>query len=98
MAFLFYFHPMNSICLNGKIMAAGKPALMVDNRSYRYGDGLFETMKITAGSISLEAFHFERLFAGLKQMAFEIPALLTKDKLAEQVMVLCQKNNCQALG
>ena len=54
MAFLFYFHSMNSICLNGKIVPGDEPVLMVDNRGYRYGDGIFETMKVVNKKIALE--------------------------------------------
>jgi len=97
MAFLFYFHFMNSICLNGKILPADKPALMVDNKSYRYGDGLFETMKITGKNISLEKYHFERFFSGLKQMGFEIPVFLTAGYLKKQILLLCEKNKSDIL-
>lgn len=97
MAFLFYFHFMNSICLNGKILPADKPALMVDNKSYRYGDGLFETMKITGKNISLEKYHFERFFSGLKQMKFEIPVFLTAGYLKKQILLLCEKNKSDIL-
>lgn len=89
---------MNSICFNGKIIAAGKPVLMVDNKSYRYGDGLFETMKLVSKNISLEKYHFERFFTGLQQMGFDIPALATKEKLKQQVILLCEKNNCAESG
>lgn len=70
---------------------------MVDNRGYRYGDGLFETIKVIGETISLEKFHFERFFAGLKQMDFKIPALLTTDNLKQQILLLCKKNKCNSL-
>ena len=98
MAFLFYFHLMNNICLNGEILPADKPALMVDNKSYRYGDGLFETMKITGKNISLEEYHFERFFSGLKQMRFEIPVFLTAGYLKKQILLLCEKNKSDILA
>ncbi len=79
---------MNSICLNGKLLPADKPVLMVDNRSYRYGDGLFETIKVIGQNISLEKFHFERFFAGLKQMGFQIPALFTAENLKRADLVV----------
>ena len=97
MAFLFYFHLMNNICLNGEILPADKPALMVDNKSYRYGDGLFETMKITGKNISLEEYHFERFFSGLKKMRFEIPDFLTAGYLKKQILLLCEKNKSDIL-
>lgn len=72
--------------------------LMVDNKSYRYGDGLFETMKLVGKNISLEKYHFERFFSGLQQMGFDIPAPVTKEKLKQQVIGLCEKNNCAESG
>ena len=98
MAFLFYFHSMNSICLNGKIVPGDEPVLMVDNRSYRYGDGIFETMKVVNKKIALEALHFERFFSSLASMGFKIPALITAGKLREQVLALCEKNKCDSLA
>jgi branched-chain amino acid aminotransferase len=45
----------------------------VDNRGLRYGDGLFETMRMHQGKILNEAFHFERFFNGMKVLEFDIP-------------------------
>jgi branched-chain amino acid aminotransferase len=89
---------MNSICLNGKIIPADKPALLVSNRGYRYGDGLFETMKLENGILRLSAWHFERLFSGLALLKFEIPKLLTAEKLQQEILRLCKKNECEKLA
>jgi len=89
---------MNSICFNGKILPADETGLMVSNRGYRYGDGLFETMKVSTGRILLEGYHFERLFAGLLLLKFDIPGLFTKEKLRQQILQLCKKNGCEELG
>lgn len=98
MAFLFYFHSMNSICFNGKIAPGDRPVLLVDNRSYRYGDGIFETMKVVNKKIALETLHFERFFSSLALMNFKIPALITAEKLKGQVLALCEKNRCDSLA
>ena len=98
MTFLFYFHSMNSICLNGRIIPAAEPALLVSNRGYRYGDGLFETMKLVNGSIQLSSYHFERLFSGLSLLKFEIPKLLRAEKLQQEIISLCIKNKCEQLA
>jgi branched-chain amino acid aminotransferase len=98
MAFLFYFHRMNSICLNGKILPANEPALMADNRGYRYGDGLFETMKMINGKIILEQYHFERLFSGIKLMKFRVPSLFNTGKLRKELLNTCKKNKCVDLA
>jgi len=95
---LFYFRCMSSICFNGKILPADEPALLVSNRGYRYGDGLFETIKVTNGQVLLECYHFERLFSGLSLLRFEIPGLFTKEKISREIIQLCKKNGTEKLG
>lgn len=89
---------MNFICLNGKLLPADKPALLVSNRSYRYGDGLFETMKVMNGRIILERMHFERLFSGMAMLMMDKPGLLTPGNLSEQILQLCKRNDCENLA
>lgn len=85
---------MNYISFNGKIVEEAKPVLLAANRGYRYGDGLFETIKVSNGDILLASLHFERLFSGLAVLQFEIPSLFTPKKLKEEILYLCKKNNC----
>lgn len=89
---------MNSICFNGKIIPADEPVLLASNRGYRYGDGLFETMKVAKGKILLSDHHFERLFAGLALLQFEIPRLFLRQKTEDEIVSLCKKNNCEGLA
>jgi branched-chain amino acid aminotransferase len=89
---------MNSICINGKILKENESGLLVSNRGYRYGDGLFETMKIINGGIILASLHFERLFNGLQLLKFKIPELFTVEKLQEEVLSLAKKNKCEQLA
>ena len=96
--FFIYFHWMNSICLNGKILPADKPALMADNRGYRYGDGLFETMKMINGKIVLEKYHFERLFNGIKLLKLRVPLLFKASALRRDILKIGKKNKCDELG
>jgi branched-chain amino acid aminotransferase len=83
---------MEFVIINGNILEKSKAGLSPDDHSYRYGDGLFETMKITNGNILLEKYHFERLFSGLETLKFKIPAYFTRQKINEQVKELCKKN------
>lgn len=80
------------------MVSGEEPVLLVSNRSYRYGDGLFETMKMQNGTIELSIFHFERLFHGLNLLKFIIPKLFTKEKLEQEILQLCRKNNCDILA
>ncbi len=96
--FFVYFGAMRTICVNGKWLNADEPVLAADNRGYRYGDGLFETLKLRKGKILLEDYHLERLFAGMELLKMEIPRLLTAEKLVSDMLQLCKKNNCTELA
>lgn len=89
---------MENICFNGKIVAGSGPVLMASNRGYRYGDGLFETMKLVKGNIVLAALHFERLFSGLSLLKFDLPELFSAEQLQKDILQLCHKNNCGQLA
>ena len=77
-------------------MPANEPVFTVANRSFRYGDGLFETMKVFKGKIILEQFHYERLFAGLKML--QIKNGLAALNVSRLILELCRKNNCVDLA
>jgi branched-chain amino acid aminotransferase len=89
---------MNSICVNGKIVPGNEPVLAADNRGYRYGDGLFETIKLVQGKIVLEDFHFERLFRGLKLLKYRVPSLFTPASLRKDIIRLAKKNGSEELA
>ena len=81
---------------NGRFFADDESVLSKDDRSYRYGDGLFETMKIENGNILLEEHHFERLFSGFETLKFQLPVFFIKEKISEEVKELCKKNGNEA--
>jgi branched-chain amino acid aminotransferase len=53
------------ICLNGIFLPENNAAIGVANRSFRYGDGLFETIRMRDGQLFFIDDHFERLIAGM---------------------------------
>ena len=77
---------------NDKIYKEGTSVITPDNRSLRYGDGLFETLKIYKGIIQLRDYHFERLFFGMDALQFEIQKYFTADYLENKIAELCKKN------
>ncbi len=83
---------------NGKLFADSTPVIDPDNRGLRYGDGLFETMKMVNGKILFVEEHFERLFNGLAVLKFDIPAHFTARKLREETVHLTQKNSHTTFG
>lgn len=83
---------MDFICLNGNFLPAAEPVFTVQNRSFRYGDGVFETIKIYKGKILFEQFHYDRLFLGLKML--QIGHDLNTSDLSSYILELCKRNNC----
>ncbi|HVZ24825.1 MAG TPA: aminotransferase class IV, partial [Sediminibacterium sp.] len=69
-----------------------QPLLLPDNRSFRYGDGFFETLKLVNGLLPLGDLHFERLFHSLEVMGFEKPAHFHRPYLEEQIKKVVTKN------
>ena len=83
---------------NGTTYQNNEAILMADNKSYRYGYGLFETMKLINGKIILEELHFERLFSGLALLKMSLPESCTATKFNSEIMDLCKKNLCERMA
>jgi branched-chain amino acid aminotransferase len=79
-------------CYNEKLFKTGKAVISADNRSFRYGDGFFETMKMIKGDIVLKEYHFDRLFSSLQLLKFERPVHFTVAYLLGQMNDLVLKN------
>ena len=84
---------MNFIIFNGRQVSVQEPVLHASNRAFRYGDGLFETIRVANGKIPLGDLHFKRLFKGMNQLKISIGDL-TQESLTQQILQLCRKNDC----
>ncbi len=89
---------LHFISHNGKILKDDKAIITADNRSFRYGDGLFETMKVINGKIQLEEFHFDRLLRGIELLQFDKPAYFSREYFSKQIIELCQQNQQHKLA
>ena len=77
---------------NNKFYPANTPVISSGNRCLRYGDGLFETMKMVGGVIINKDYHFERLFNGLSVLQFDIPKNFNPAFLEKKINELVKKN------
>lgn len=77
---------------NGQFFPVGAPVISAGNRSLRYGDGLFETMRLHQGRILNVSFHFDRLFRGLTALKFN-QETFTAPFFLEKINELLNKNN-----
>ncbi len=81
---------------NGEVHEEGVALLRADNRGFRYGDGLFETMLVRGGKVRLGAYHFERLVGGMRLLRLEFPQAFSLDLLEGQIGELCARNGYRA--
>lgn len=82
------------VCFNGDYHPADAALLTVQNRSFKWGDGLFETMKVFNGRLLLQDLHFERLFSSLKLLQIEPSENFTQAILVPKLLLLCAENAC----
>lgn len=87
---------MNYFNYNGKLLKEGTTIIGADSRALRYGDGLFETIKIKNGKIELADEHFARLWKGMQVLQFDVPKHFSPEKLEEQIIALAEKNTHQS--
>ena len=77
---------------NGEILEDNNPIFSISNRGFKYGDGLFESMRMGNGKLYFADLHAERLQKGMRTLKLEgysqIDAYFLKDKAEE----LCKRN------
>jgi branched-chain amino acid aminotransferase len=78
--------------INGDLVEEKNAVIRADNRAFRYGDGIFETMKVVMGNILLKELHFERLFRGMQVLQIRVKGLINAKILEEQVLRTISKN------
>lgn len=84
---------MNIIINNGIEKQANLPFLKTDNRLFKFGDGLFESIRIIDGKpVNLEN-HMIRLFSGMALIKIDIPINYSLEYFEKQILILCSKNN-----
>jgi branched-chain amino acid aminotransferase len=80
------------ISLNGKLLPSGSPVFNIENRSFRYGDSLFETIKCVDGTpLFLEA-HLQRLYSGMEVFEYEWNDQLLKTLINEEIKRVLVRN------
>lgn len=80
------------------MVSAHQPLFTAQNRSFRYGDGVFETIKVFQNRILLSSLHFERLFTSLHLLHLQPGIGFTKERLEGDILQLCLRNGCAGLA
>lgn len=78
-------HPQTITCLNGDFIPSASAMLPIADRGFRFGDGLFETIRLQAGIPYQWETHLSRLEAGLNALRITPPAVNWKH-IAKQMI------------
>ena len=81
------------INLNGTLQKNTSNTLSLDNRGYKYGDALFETLKVVHGKILFWEDHYFRLMASMRILRMEIPMNFTMEFLETEILKTIEANH-----
>ncbi len=83
------------INFNGKFLPNDSFYMNQENRGFRYGDALFETIRVVNGKIFFWEDHYLRLMASMRILRMEIPMDFTMEFLEEQLIGTVRTNNLE---
>ena len=70
--------------------------LLVNNRAFLFGDGVFETLKILDNKVLFIEEHYFRLMSSMRVVRMEIPMYFTLEYFEEQLLLLTQAKSISA--
>ena len=80
---------------NGNLVAFDDVKITPNNRAFKYGDSVFETIKVVHGKLVFWEEHYFRLMASMRMLRMKIPMNFTLEFLEEQLLktVSVNENN-----
>ncbi len=80
------------ICNNGDFVLSDSPVLTTQNRAFRYGDGLFETMHANGTKVQFIDEHYVRLIYGIEKLYMHLPSYFNLKYINSLIVKLLNKN------
>ena len=77
---------------NDEFILADQPVLAVSNRGFKFGDGLFESMRMAGGKLKYAEQHASRLKEGMQALKMDGSTLLDDYFLKQKTAELAKKN------
>ncbi|MDB2385449.1 aminotransferase class IV [Polaribacter sp.] len=70
---------------NGKLQQAESPSITSENRGFKFGDAIFETVKANKSKIFFWEDHYFRLMASMRMLRMKIPMEFTLEFLQDEI-------------
>lgn len=83
---------LKSVNFNGKLLPATENYLNHENRGLRYGDALFEALRVAGDKIFFWEDHYLRLMASMRILRMEIPMAFTMEFLQAEILKTVASN------
>ncbi|WP_299669078.1 aminotransferase class IV [uncultured Polaribacter sp.] len=71
---------------NGELLFKENIRLSSDNRGFKYGDGIFETIKVSNKKVVFWEDHYFRLMASMRMLRMKIPMKFTLEFLEQEIL------------
>jgi branched-chain amino acid aminotransferase len=81
---------------NGRLVSIKEPILNADNRAFKFGDGVFDTLKVLKGQIVFLEDHYFRLMASMRILRMEIPMDFSLEFFEAEILKLVKIKNLEA--
>ncbi len=78
--------------LNGHLISVYEPSVAFNNRAFRYGDALFETIRFCNNKLMFLHDHISRLKIGMTVLRMNLPAEFNQENMHELIMQLLKHN------
>lgn len=78
---------------NGHLISIYEPVISFANRAFRYGDALFETIRMVNGRIMFLNDHMRRIKVGMTMLRMNIPLDLGAETISILIKQLIEVNN-----
>ncbi|SHH70045.1 aminotransferase class IV [Winogradskyella jejuensis] len=77
---------------NGDLLETSEAKLNLENRGYKYGDALFETLRVVNGKIFFLEDHYFRLMSSMRILRMDIPMNFTMEFFEEEILKTIKAN------
>lgn len=83
---------------NSEIIHAENPLLSEQNRGFKYGDSIFDTLKSYKDTIFFLEDHYFRLMSSMRMLRMEIPGNFTLEYYSDQITKTLKANHIDGYG
>ncbi|CAM1348457.1 MULTISPECIES: aminotransferase class IV [Tenacibaculum] len=76
---------------NGTLISDSEVQISTKNRAFKYGDAIFETIKVLNGKVVFVEDHYFRLMASMRMLRMKIPMKFTLEFLQDEILKITKE-------